>query len=99
MKFFKDPGLQDPIESVDLGIVPAGKSQKVTVYVKNDLPRAELVDLKFSAESCEVQGPTTLKPGESAPVNVTWTPTLTLRQPLKTSLIVKGVEIYRPGRG
>lgn len=94
MKIYRDVELTEEVEKLDLGILKAGTSKTYEFYVVND-SRALLQNLKFEAESVEVIGPPTLNPNGKDSIIINWHVSLTLKQPLKTSLKITGEEIYR----
>jgi len=94
MKLYLDKELQEEIVTVDLGILQAGSSKDIEIYCLNNT-KASLEDLSFTAEGLEVKGPERLGPGQSDVIHIHWKTDLTLRQPLKTELIITGEEVYR----
>ena len=53
MKLFKDLSLKEEIQTLDLGIVDAGTSEKFTYYVFNN-KEAKLTNIKFTVDHSEV---------------------------------------------
>ncbi len=99
MKIFKDKDLKyEVIGEFDLGIVDAGKSKDYEYYIVNETSN-DLVDLTISTMSEElkiVQYPTQLKSHESIKIILKWTPSITIKKGLKTSLVFKASEIIKP---
>lgn len=96
MKIFKSDDLTTPIERLDLGIVMAGDKKRFDFIVEND-SAAELVDLTFKPDSAEVkvvESPKKIKAYERASLTIEWAPSVTLKAGLKTSLQIKGSEIW-----
>jgi len=96
MKIFKDPALLEEVDILDLGIVPAGTTKEYVFYVQNDEP-ALLVDLEFKIDHKEVKiitYPKQLEPLEVGELRLTWTPSVTVKQGLRTSLQVTGKELW-----
>lgn len=97
MKIFKDPDLKEEVKILDLGIVPAGESKEFTYYLLNDIS-ALLVELKFQVEHEEVEiikSPTKMEYLAKSELVLKWSPSVTVKQGLKTSLKVCGKELYR----
>ena len=98
MKIYKDKTLKEEVEILDLGIVEAGTTRKYTYYVYNEL-LAELKDLVFEVEHKDVKllkSPTTLNPCGIDELILEWTPAVTLKQGLKTTLKIAGKELWKP---
>ena len=85
MKLFRDKELTEEISDINFGIVVAGESKSFTYYLYNEkLGRA--VNIKTVIENNEVQvtkAPETLQAKESAEIELTWTPSITLEQGLR----------------
>lgn len=99
MKIFKDQELKHEVEEeLDLGIVDAGKSKTYEYYIVNETDN-DLVDLTVSTVSNElevIQHPTQIKAHESVKISLKWTPLITIKKGLKTSLMFKASEIVKP---
>lgn len=98
MKLYNDVELTKEVkhDKLDFGMVLAGDTQEYTYYVYNDTT-AELASLTFNTENPEVQvieAPEKLKSFESAQLKIKWTPSITLKEGLKSHLRIKGYEIY-----
>ena len=97
MKIFKDALMTQEVEILDLGIVPAGETKKYTYYVVNDI-MALVIELSFVVDHKEVivvKAPETLKYLEKAELHLSWTPSIDIKQGLKTSLQISGKELYK----
>ena len=99
MKIYKNSSLTEEIVSeLDLGIVDAGKSQIYEYYIMNELSN-DLVDLTVTTVSNEVKilkYPTQLKARGSAPITLEWSPSMTIKKGLKTTLLFRASEIVKP---
>lgn len=99
MKIFKDEKLKDEvIGDFDLGIVDVGKYKEYEYYLVNDTAN-DLVDLKVSTISNEIevlQAPTQINAHEVGKMKIKWTPSITIKRGLKTSLIFNASEIIKP---
>jgi len=98
MKIYKDEDLTKEIleETLDLGIVSAGDSEKFTFWVSNDT-HAFLRDLIFLVDHDEVEiikAPETLTSQEKAELIIKWSPSITLKEGLKTIIRVRGRELW-----
>lgn len=99
MKIFKDEKLKDEvIGDFDLGIVDVGKSQEYEYYLVNDTVN-DLVDFTVSTISSEVevlQAPSQINAHEVGRLKIKWTPNITIKKGLKTSLVFNASEIIKP---
>jgi len=98
MKLYKDSELTKEVkhDKLDFGMVLAGDTQEYTYYVYNDTT-AELASLSFNTENPEVkviEAPEILKPFGSSVLKIKWSPSITLKEGLKSHLRVKGFEVY-----
>ena len=98
MKLYKDAELTKEVkhDKLDFGMVLAGDSQEYTYYVYNDT-LAELASLTFNTENPEVkviEAPEKLPSFGSAMLKIKWSPSVTLKEGLKSHLRIKGYEIY-----
>lgn len=98
MKLYKDVELTKEVKNdkLDFGMVLAGDKQEYIYYVYNDT-QAELASLTFNTENPEVkviESPETLKPFGSSILKISWSPSITLKEGLKSHLRIKGYEIY-----
>lgn len=96
MKIFTDKTLVDEIKVLDLGIVTAGETKEFTFFVQNELD-AFIQDLKFNTENPEVkiiEAPLMMESKAIKPLVLSWTPSVTLRQGLKTQLSIVGTELW-----
>lgn len=97
MKIFKDSSLKEEVKDLDMGIVLAGSKKQVTYYLLNDNQEANVVELSASVDNKEVyivSCPKELKSNESATIVFEWTPSLTVKKGLKSSLNLKYYELY-----
>ena len=99
LKIYKDSSLKEEIvDTFDLGIVQAGDRKEYEYYVYND-SKAELKQLKFSVTHKEVvviSYPDNLNAKQGAKLVIKWSPSLTLKEGLKTKLKVNGAELWGP---
>jgi hypothetical protein len=99
MKIYNDAEMRDEIEVLDFGIVRAGVKKDLTLYIKNDT-EAVLQDLTYKfpdavkGKASVVSAPENLMPGASGELQISWTPSATLRKALRTRLVIEGEEIY-----
>ena len=96
MKIFKNVELTEEITALELGIVKVGETKEFIFYLLNDT-NAELQDLEFSVNHNEVtvkEAPKIINRNSVAKLIIEWTPSITLKEGLKASLNVKGVEIW-----
>lgn len=96
MKIYKNKDLTEQVERLDLGTVLAGETKQYEFFVYNESP-ATVVDLQYSVENKEVaivSFPVNLKPREVGSLILQWTPSVTVKSGLKTSLAIRGSEIW-----
>jgi len=99
---YKDKEAKQPIKFIQFGEVKVGKTQEVTVYIKNDTKR-ELVRLAYKIKGSKklvkdikiVSSPVNILPEAIVPLIFTWTPALDLKMGLKVQLEIKGDIIFR----
>jgi len=99
MKIYSDETLNNLIDSnsLDLGEVPAGESKDFTFYIVND-SKAYLKALQFNVNHNEVkivEAPETLEPNEKHKLTVKWSPSMTIKEGLHTSLSIEGKEVWK----
>jgi hypothetical protein len=96
MTIYEDQNLTKPIDRLDLGIVPGGETRRYSLWIMND--NGTLVkDLKFSVDHKEVkiiQAPEQMQPLERHEIILEWTPSVTLKEGLKTELKLNGIELW-----
>lgn len=96
MKIFNDLKLENQINSLDMGIVAAGLTAEYTYYVLND-SKASLQDIKFEVSHKEVnilEAPKSLKAEHAGKLVLAWSPSVTLKEGLRTILKVKATELW-----
>lgn len=96
MKLFQDADLKYEIDLLDLGRLPAGETKQYVFYVSND-SAAILEDLVFSVEHEEakvIKAPTEMPIRAVSELVIEWSPSVTLKEGLKTRLIITGKEIW-----
>ena len=84
-------------ETIDLGIVEAGKSKKYTFYLYNDAAD-EVVDIKLDVEHSEVEVvkiPSNLGVKGKDTLEIKWSPSLTVKKGLKVTFKIKATELYK----
>lgn len=94
MKLLNSEGVEQTY--LDFGIVEAGKTKKYEYTLVNDLA-CEVVNIQVSVgrkEISVVSAPEKLKANESASLVFTWSPPVTVKQGLKSTIVVKGVELW-----
>ena len=99
IKIYYDQSLRNIVDhkTLDFGIVTAGDTKEYTFFAQNDT-NAELRNVVFSVEHKEVNiinAPTAMKPGEIQELVMEWKPSVTLKEGLKTPLMIKGEELWR----
>lgn len=96
MKLYKDKELTQIVESLDLGVLEAGKTKQYVYFIYNDTP-AELTKIKIEVSHKEVKivNPIEyLKPNGIGSLVLEWSPSITLKEGLKTELNISASEIY-----
>lgn len=99
MKIFSNPELTEEIKVINFGIVKAGETKELTLYLYND-SKALLTNLTFEFGPLPepnlkvLEAPVTIQPHESQVLKLRWSPTLTFRQPLEVNLLILGEEIF-----
>ena len=94
-KIFKDGDRKEQIEFIDLGILPAGDTQRYTLYVLND---SELYCQKLifkivnqmGEEVNVLEAPETMRPGGFEKVIVEWTAKADLVKSLRANFNISG---------
>lgn len=84
------------VKTLNLGIVEAGTSKEFRYFVYNDT-EAELIDIEVFIDHKEIiilRHPKRIFAGEKAELKIKWSPSLTLKKGLKTSIQINGSEIY-----
>lgn len=99
LKFYKDKGLVNEIEddTFDLGLIDAGDTKQFSFWVYNP-SNAVYEDLDFIIEDSETKvlsAPKTMYPKETKELLITCTPDVTIEEPVKTQIRVKGREIWK----
>ena len=96
MKIYKDKNLTQEIELLDFGIVLAGESKTFTFYVLNN-SNALLKDLEFTVDHDELEilkSPNELTAQAVGDLVIEWSPSVTLKEGLKSQLKIKGTELW-----
>ena len=97
MKIYKDKEKTKEVSStLDFGAVMAGEKQKFEYFIENDT-KAELKDIKFTVIHDElhiIKAPSHLKPHETASLVVEWSPSITIKQGLKSQLRIEAMEYW-----
>jgi len=86
------------IDTLDLGIVEAGTSKEYEFLLFNET-NAEVIEISVEIKHEEVtvlSSPDKLGPKRTDKLKIKWTPSLTVKQGLKTPVKVSGVELYKP---
>jgi hypothetical protein len=98
VKIYKDKALKDEVHGiVDFDIVGAGDSKEMTLYAHND-STAILRALEFFTEHNEISiiaSPDYMAPNEVAELRIKWSPSVSLKDGLKTPLFYRAEELYR----
>jgi hypothetical protein len=82
---------------LDLGKVNAGESKEYTYYLLNDSD-GELQNIEIKIENSEVSilsKPTVIFANQKDVVKIKWSPSLTVKKGLKTSIKIEAEEIYK----
>ena len=102
MKLYKDEKLTEEISSeLNLGRVEVGSTQNYVYWIHNDSNafvesiKLTLDNVVDSEEVLIVSKPETLKANEKSKIELAWTPTLKLKQGLRTQLKVSGIQVYK----
>lgn len=91
MKLYSDKDLLDEITVLDLGIVEAGDVKEYIFYVQNDTD-AYLKEIEFTVDHQEVdvvEAPFELSGRAVAELKIKWTPSITLKEGLRTPLRIR----------
>ena len=97
---YKDRNLKEQIEYIDFGIVEAGTSKEIIIYLYNDT-RAVLTNLEFVKPNMAepnslvvAKMPKTIQPGKIEELIIRWSPSMNFKQALEVPIIIKGDEVY-----
>ena len=98
MKIYKDKALRNEVTSMfDFDIVSAGDTKEVILFAHNNSP-AILRALEFFTEHKEISiiaAPDYMAPNEVAELRIKWSPSVSLKDGLKTPLYYRAEELYR----
>jgi hypothetical protein len=81
---------------IDFGQVEIGIRKEISVTIENDT-NATVTELQFNVDP-EIKiesSPVELEPHAKAILKLSWIPSLDLKQPLDTSIMIKGKEVYK----
>lgn len=84
-------------ETIDFGILEAGKTKEYSFVVHNDSP-AEVVDIKIEVPHAEVDViyfDENMRAGEKSSLKLRWSPTLTLKKGLQSLIKITGTALYK----
>ena len=98
MKVFKDPDFKEELNELNLGRVDAGFSKEFTFYLLNE-SGAKLENIKFLINHPEislVKVPSTMNESGKDTLILKWSPTITLKEALKTNFTIEQEELYEP---
>jgi hypothetical protein len=96
MKIYKDRDMTFEVDTLDFGVVPAGDTERKTYWIYND-SNAYYQELEFIVEHIEVEvvdAPKELSAQAVAELIVEWSPSVTLKEGLRTRLRIKGKELW-----
>ena len=96
MKIFLDKELFKEVILLDLGIVIAGETKEYEFYLYNE-KKCKLVDLKFVCINKEIfinKAPIEMEKEEITKLILKWSPSVTLKEGLSTTINITGGEIY-----
>lgn len=99
MKIFKDSKcLNEATEKISFGRIKAGEKARTTLYLQNDSKGlVEIVELKLSHPELKVvEKVDTIGVNKVGKFVIEWSPSLTLKEGLKTSFEIIYDEIYSP---
>lgn len=101
MKIYIDSELRQEIknDTLDLGIVPAGEVKKFIYYVVNEKSNQVLEKLKFIVKHHEVEvieAPEKMLANSSHSLILQWSPSITLEEGLKVTLVITGIKLCLP---
>ena len=83
---------------IDLGIVKAGDTKRYTFWLLNDT-KAEVKKLKLDIAHDEVKIislPEEIAPNSYGILVIEWSPSITVKEGLRTPVKITGVRLYRP---
>ena len=86
------------VETLNLGIVEAGKTKKYVFEILNDSAN-DIVDVLVTIDNTEVsvlEYPRELKANGIGILEIKWNPSVTIRQGLKETLRIEAAELYKP---
>lgn len=84
------------VETIDLGMVEAGKSKEYLYILYND-KSVDVIDIKVEISNEEVdvlKFPKELKGKEEGTVKLSWVPSINIKRGLKTLIKISGKELY-----
>jgi len=84
-------------ESVDLGVVEAGKSKEFEYFLYND-DADEVTEITVEFKSSEIEVlvvPKTLGAKGKEVLKIKWSPSLTVKKGLKSEFKIKATELYK----
>lgn len=92
---YDDPGATKETTIIDLGRIPVGQHTTIIKYLKNESERWPIMNITLNEtdKELEVQFPQMLKPLSIKPVMITFTPSLSRREPLIVNQLFAG-ELY-----
>lgn len=101
MKIYEDQEKKKPLNVIYFGIVKAGGSKTVQVYLYND-SSAMLTNLEFQIKKnipeakqiSIIDPPVTIQPQTFQPLKIKWSPSKTFKRALEIMIIIKGEEVY-----
>ena len=98
MKIFTDANMVNEIHNkeLDLGIVSAGEVKEFSFWALNETD-ANLKNMRFSTDHAEVEilkFPVELPPHTNGKLVLKWSPSITLKQGLRTTLRIQAQELW-----
>jgi hypothetical protein len=90
LKLYMNKSLQEPVKRLKFPRTEIGKTAELTIYMHNASPKWPIMEIKHNNESnkdLSVQGiPQQLRPKETVPLKIKWTPSIDTDDPLSNIL-------------
>ena len=98
VKLYTDASLRTLLPDLDLGTVEVGTTQQFTVYAHNETIATLLnIVVTFNPRYAGLEvisAPETIGPNQTVPIVIRWSPPLTLRKALETTVSIRYKELY-----
>lgn len=95
LALYDDPGATKLTTLIDLGRIPVGNHTTIIKYLKNESKQWPIMNITLNETDpeLEVQFPEMLKPLAIKPVMITFSPSISRREPLNVNQLFVG-ELY-----